>query len=264
MTVPHRRVRRAIVPLVSSAFIALALPPVSVQRPDSGPVYRFTVDYFNFGANGDFRSKQRVLGDYHANADGTVEWRNVGVASAQTIDAVFGSGDAQAFMNGFRYRPGADTTRAEFFKGFPPNATQQQNLVWDTLMFESFARDLPKVTGDAPYRFPSSNVPLAGTGNFQNRNIELTRTGTIERNGQPLAVLHYEAFFNRFNMDVPGGMKLTGRSDYWGDIWLAPATNAIDRATLFEEVVGELKLPSQPNPMIVNVVRRGSFERIVR
>ena len=111
---------------------------------------------------------------------------------------------------------------------------------------------------------PSSNVPLAGTGNFQNRNIELTRTGAIERNSQRLAVLHYEAFFNRFNMDLPGGMKLTGRSDYWGDMWLAAATNAIDHATLFEKVVGELKLPSQPNPVIVNVVRRGTFERFAQ
>ena len=258
------RVRRTRVPLAWVASIGLALPPVSAQNPDSAPAHRFTVDYFNFGANGDFQSKQRVVGDYHTNGDGTVEWRNVSIASAQTIDAAFGAGAAQAFMNGFRYRSGADTTNAEFFKGFPPNATQQQNLVWDTLMFESFAKDLPKVTGATTYRFPSSNVPLAGTGNFQNRNIELTRTGTIEHNGQRLAVLHYEAFFNRFNMDLPGGMKLTGRSDYWGDMWLGPATNAIERATLFEEVVGELKLPSQPNPMIVNVVRRGSFERIAQ
>src|SRR5215467_7729056 len=143
MSVSHPRVVRALVPLASAVFIGLALPPASPQRPDGTPAYRFIVDYFNFAANGGFQSKQRVAGDYHANADGTVEWRNVSIASAQTIDAAFGAGDVQAFMNGFRYRPGADTTKAEFFKGFPPNATQQQNLVWDTLMFESFARDLP-------------------------------------------------------------------------------------------------------------------------
>jgi len=29
---------------------------------------------------------------------------------------------------------------------------------------------------------------------------------------------------------------------------------------LFEEVIGELRIGSQPNPQIVNVLRRGSFE----
>ena len=167
-------------------------------------------------------------------------------------------------MNGFHYRPGPQSTKPEFFKGFPPNATVQQNLVWDTLMFESFANELDKVTGSTPYRLPPSDVPLAGAGKFQNRNIELTRTGTVERNRQRLAVLHYDAFFNSFDLDLPGGMKMVGRSDYWGDIWVVPATRAVERATLNEEVVGLVHIPSQNSPERVNVVRRGSFEHIVR
>jgi hypothetical protein len=167
-------------------------------------------------------------------------------------------------MNGFRYRPGSDSTKGEFFKRFPPNATQQQNLVWDTLMFESFAKELAKVTGSTPYRLPPSDVPLAGTGTFQNKNIELTRTRTAEHNGQRFVVLHYDAFFNNFDLDLSGGMKMVGQSDYWGDIWVLSATRAVERATLSEEVVGEVRIPSRPNPEMVHVVRRGSFDRIER
>ncbi len=224
--------------------------------------YRFTVDYFTFGNGGTLRSKERVVGDYSKTSDGMAEWSNVRVAVAHGLNEAFPSGEPQTFMNGFRYRPGSDSTKAEFFKGFPANATQQQNLVWDTLMFESFAKELDKVVGSTPYRLPPSDVPLAGMGTFQNKNIELTRTGTAARNGQQCVVLHYDAFFNNFDLDLTGGMKMVGRSDYWGDIWVSPATKAVQRATLSEEVIGEVRIPSQTGSQTVNVVRRGSFERI--
>jgi hypothetical protein len=43
MTVWHPRVVRTLGPLASAAFIALALLPVSAQKPDSAPAYRFIV-----------------------------------------------------------------------------------------------------------------------------------------------------------------------------------------------------------------------------
>jgi hypothetical protein len=234
------------------------------QTPRKSPeTYRFTVDYFNFGPAGKFASKQRVAGDYRKNPDGTAEWTNVTTAQASSLEGDFDAPQRQAYMDGFRYRPNRQLLfTPEFFKDFPATATQAKNLVWDTFMFETFAQQLAKVTG-APYRLPPSDVPLAGTGTFQNANIELTRGGTIERNGRRLTVLHYDAFFNNLDHDLPG-MKLVGRSDYWGDIWVLPTTSAVERATLFEEVIGELRFASQPNPQTINVVRRGSFERINR
>jgi hypothetical protein len=231
------------------------------EQSKSAPTYRFVVDYYNFHPNGTFVSKQRIAGDYRRNDDGTVEWSNVNIATASALDAPFGPAQQQAYMNGFRYRPSGDLLfKPEFFRDFPATATQAKNLVWDTHMFETFAKQVEKLT-ETPYRLPPSEVPLAGSGTFRNANVELTRACTFERGGQRLTVVHYEAFFNRFNLDLPG-MKLVGRSDYWGDIWVLPATTTVERATLFEEVIGELHVSSQPNPQIVSVVRRGSFERI--
>ena len=232
-------------------------------QPTSAPTHRFVVDYYNLHPNGTLVSKQRIVGDYRRNDDGTVEWSNVNIATASALDAPFGLGQQQAYMNGFRYRASGDLLfKPEFFKDFPATATQAKNLVWDTFMFETFAQQVAKLT-ETPYRLPPSDVPLAGSGTFHNANIELTRAGAFERGGQRLTVVHYEAFFNRLDHDLPG-MRLVGRSDYWGDICVLPATTTVERATLFEEVIGELRIGSQPNPQIVNVVRRGSFERIAR
>jgi len=245
------------------ALFPSTIAPLQNRRSKYAPAYRFVVDYFNFHPNGTFVSKQRIAGDYRRNDDGTVEWSNVNIATAPALDATFGLGQQQTYMNGFRYRASGDLLfKPDFFKDFPATATQAKNLVWDTFMFETFAQQVAKLT-ETPYRLPPSDVPLAGSGTFQNANIELTRAGTFERGGQRLTVVHYEAFFNRLNHNLPG-MKLVGRSDYWGDIWVLPATTTVQRATLFEEVVGELRIGSQPNPQIVNVVRRGSFERVAQ
>ena len=245
------------------ALFPSTIAPLQNRRSKYAPAYRFVVDYFNFHPNGTFVSKQRIAGDYRRNDDGTVEWSNVNIATAPALDATFGLGQQQTYMNGFRYRASGDLLfKPEFFKDFPATATQTKNLVWDTFMFETFAQQVAKLT-ETPYRLPPSDVPLAGSGTFQNANIELTRAGTFERGGQRLTVVHYEAFFNRLNHNLPG-MKLVGRSDYWGDIWVLPATTTVQRATLFEEVVGELRIGSQPNPQIVNVVRRGSFESVAQ
>ena len=246
----------AVLALCSSTMAA-----VQTRQPKSAATYRFVVDYYNFHPNGTFVSKQRIVGDYRRNDDGTVEWSNVNIDTASALDATFGLGQQQTYMNGFRYRAsGTLLFKPEFFKDFPATATQTKNLVWDTFMFETFGQQVAKLT-ETPYRLPPSDVPLAGSGTFHNSNIELTRAGTVERDGQRLTVVHYDAFFNKLDHDLPG-MKLVGRSDYWGDIWVLPATTTVERATLFEEVIGELHIGSQPNPQIVNVVRRGSFERI--
>ena len=46
-----------------------------------------------------------------------------------------------------------------------------------------------------PFKPPASNsnVPLAGMGTFQNRDIELTWVGISERNGEPCALIDYRA-----------------------------------------------------------------------
>jgi hypothetical protein len=55
-------------------------------------------------------------------------------------------------------------------------------------------------------------------------------------------------------------MTLNGRSDYWGEIWVSLTTKQIEYSTLYEVVVGEMKLPGQNATQVVNVFRSAFFQ----
>ena len=235
---------------------ALARLPAGLQVKDDGPrTYRFTCDYFHLDVKGNQAGMtQRIAGEYTRGLPGDkVRWNNVAV-----------NGQKREFMEGFTYRfaDRGDAVKAEFFHGFPAMAFQERNLVWDTAMFEFFGQDsFDKLDLNAAYRMEPSTMSLAGGGEFENKNVELTWIGISKHNGQPCALIDYNAFFNKLNVKSPG-MELVGRSHYWGQIWVSLTTKQIEYATLYEDVLGELKLGVQPAPQTINVFRKGVFERI--
>jgi hypothetical protein len=239
---------------------AAALALLAAPHPRA---YRFTMEYFTFDTKGAFLQKQRIVGDYAAGEPGEdVRWTRVTLASGNLLTGAYAQAEPQAFMNGFTYSPARERIfSADFFKAFPPAATQARNLVWDTFMFDAFALDVSKVKEHSPYHVPIWAVPLAGPGTFTHSDIQLTWVGIVDRNKQECALVHYEAFFNSVEHQLPG-MKLVGRSDYWGDMWIALASGEIEYATLDEEVAGELQMPSVPAPRVISVVRKGVFERL--
>lgn len=230
--------------------------PADLQVKDDSPrTYRFTCDYVHLDTKGNPAGMtQRVAGDYTRGLpDGKVRWNRVTV-----------SGQKREFMEGFTYRlaDAVNTLKPEFFQSFPAMAFQERNLVWDTEMFEGFAESyFEKLRLNVPYHIEPSVVPLAGTGQFENKDIQLTWIGISKRNGQRCALIDYAAFFNKLSVKSPA-MELVGRSHYWGQIWVSLATKQIEYATLYEDVLGELKLGTQPAPQIMNVFRIGTFERI--
>jgi hypothetical protein len=242
--------------IAATAALALLMAP-------SARLYRFSVEYFTFDAKGGFVKKQRITGTYAAGNPGdAVKWTHVTLASGDTLAGAYGGEQAQRYMEGFSYQPdGQRLFLPDFFKAFPPDATQAKNLVWDAFMLETFAENLRRVKESSPYHMPSWAVPLAGGGTFRNRDIQLTWIGIVERHRQECALIQYEALFNRVEHEIPG-VRLVGRSDYWGNIWVPLATGDIESATLYEEVAGQVTIASQPAPQPVNVVRKGTFERI--
>src|SRR5664279_5199260 len=83
-------------------------------------------------------------------------------------------------------RERASAFRPELFKTFPPMAMQERNLVWDSIMFETFARTpFSKLTlNESQSIVAAQDVSFAGAGNFHNRNVQLTWSGVSERDGQ--------------------------------------------------------------------------------
>ena len=68
-----------------------------------------------------------------------------------------------------------------------------------------------------------------------NSKIELCWIGTSRRHGRPCAQLRYEAYHNRFDIQLPGS-AFRGVSHYWGLVWVSLKEREIEHATLNEHV----------------------------
>jgi len=189
-------------------------------------------------------------------------WKNVTQADAVGATAPFAPAQKREFMEGFRYgNDTASTLKPDFFKGFPPTAVFERNLVWDTGMIEMFGQNyFAHLKLNVPYHaMTSEDVIMPDVGTFHNRDVVLTWIGNSQRNSLDCALVRYQAFFNPVEI-ASGGMTLKGRSDYWGEIWVSLATKQIEYATLHEVVVGEMKLPGQDTTQVIDVFRIGAFE----
>jgi hypothetical protein len=244
--------------------------PKDLQLKEATPQrYRFTCDYFQVTPTGDLIRKQRVSADYvRALPDSRVRWNNVTLAEAAGFDDPFPAGEKQPYAEGFTYRL-SDTPnmlKPEFFTGFPssPTAILAKNLVWDTHMIEHFGQDyLGELKLNETYRPQSKpeDVPLAGAGTFQNRQIELTWLGVSKRNGELCALIQYRAYLNKLNLSL-GDASMKGKSSYWGEIWVSLEDKQIEHATLSEDVL--LQFPGSQGPQLISVFRQGTLEKVIR
>jgi hypothetical protein len=240
--------------------------PQGVAVKDNGPrTYRFTVDYNTANSRGEILHRHRLMGEYTRGlAGGEVAWKNVTQADADGATGPFGAAQKVDFMEGFRYHNDmGDTFKPDFFKGFPPTAVFERNLIWDTGMMEYFGQDFfDHLKLNEPYHSSlNQDMKMPGVGTFRNHDVALTWIGRSLRNGQECAVIRYQAFFNPLEV-VNGGMTLKARSDYWGEIWVSLATKQVEHGTLYENVLGEMKLAGQDTTQLVNVFRIGTFEPV--
>jgi hypothetical protein len=240
--------------------------PRQMAVSDAGPrAYRFTVDYQTADPQGAIVQRQRISGEYTRGlAAGEVEWKNVSQSEAQGPSGPFGAAQQRNFMEGLRYRNDLGVTmQPDFFKAFPATAVFERNLVWDTGMIELFGQGFfEKLKLNESYHaFADQNVKMPDMGTFHNRDVILEWVGRSYRNGQDCAVIDYRAFLNRLHVNA-GGMTLRARSDYWGQIWVSLKTKQVEYATLYENVLGEMKLPGQDGPRPLSVFRSGVFEPI--
>ncbi len=234
-----------IVPLQAPGSAASdQLPRDLVLREDGPQRFTFTCDYLATDEDDEFTGKQRIQATYVRNLEaGTVRWEGVRLARADELEGQFPPARPWATMEGFSYQPksGFAMFMPAFFKGFPSDAQSAfaKNLVWDTHMLEQFGwsyfSELELGVPFSPSGVASSIVPLAGMGAFKNRKIEITWMGETRRDGERCALLQYEAYFNRFDMDL-GTTKLDGLSHYWGLIHVSLEDKEIEHATLNEHV----------------------------
>jgi hypothetical protein len=254
------------VPIVGQSPAQTWNLPQGTAVKDSGPrTYRFTIDYNTANSKGEVIYRQHVAGEYTRGLpNGEVTWKNVTVADVAGPTAAFPAAQKRDFMEGFRYHNDlASTLRPDFFKGFPPTAVVERNLVWDTGMLEMYGQNyFDRLKLNEPVQSTShADVVMPDVGTFHVRDTVLEWIGRSQRNGQDCALIRYQSFFNPLEI-ATGGMTLKGSSNYWGEIWVSLATKQIEYGTLYEVVVGEMKPPGQDTTQVVNVLRIGVLEPV--
>jgi hypothetical protein len=260
-------VERPVSLTIQSVDAGLSHLPTNLKLNEPEPQkYEISFDYIYLDTVGNATGKDRVTAEYlRALPGGKVRWSNVRIAKAKAFDQQFPEGELQKYMEGFTYvlSKRAEMLKKEFFPGFPDNEIKTKNLVWDMHMIEQFAWDhFDKLELNKPYAIQSEpeDVPLAGSGTFQNRQIELTWVGLSKKNNEICALIQYQAFMNKFTTSM-GNMNFHGRSHYWGDIWVSLKDKQIEYATLFEDVLVEFKFPGQTTKQLTGVLRKGTFEK---
>ncbi len=256
--------------LVSTACLmcqSWELPKGPVKESGSR-TYRFTIDYFTSDTKGRVIDRQQVRAEYTRGLPGNkAVWKNVTVTESINAGEKLGPAREREFMNGFQYTRDSsfNPISPDFFKTFPADAVMERNLVWDTVMFEAFGQEqfehlrLNLIYHPGAADRNLEHIDMPGVGTFRNRDIQLTWTGRSLRNGQECALLEYQAYFNPLELTV-GGMNLIGRSHYWGQIWVSLATRQIEYGTLYEDMLGEMKLRGSDSPKVINAFRSGVFE----
>ena len=241
--------------------------PKNLSLEESVPQnYLLTVDYYTRDLYGNLTGRMRITAEYsRALPGGRSRWNNVRVAKTEDPDSPLGQGQLQEHMQGFTYKPSAETLDPKFFKDFPTDVIETRVLIWDMLSIEAWAWGyFDKLElNEAYHPQPGGETfQLAGSGTFRNRDLKVTWTGISKMNDETTALIQYESLFNPLDFDA-GPMKVKGRTNYWGNIWVSLQDKQIEHATLYEDGLMEMVLKGQTEKTLVNVFREITFKKVL-
>jgi len=240
------------------------LPAATSPSSDAALRYRLRTEYITLDPQGTELGTRVVTGEFTVTSR-EVQWTRVTVGQAPAHGQPPASEEHRPFAEGIRY-PLTGVTNvltADFFRDYPATANDEKNLIWDELMFDSFARHhLDGLRLNETSVIPSGDVALAGSGTFTNRRIELTWIGLGQRHAERCLLVHYEALLNHFGVRATP-VVVSGRSDYAGLLWISQRTRRIEYGTLVEEVAGTVaNIPGSAGPQPLHVLRLVTLERL--
>ena len=120
------------------------LPASRVVKGAGPQTYRFTCDYYYLDTKGNLGRRERVSALYLRDLpEDRVRWTDIAVAESNGSSDNFSPAPKRDFMEGFSYTRASlkDMLKPEFFRGFPPTAWLERNLVLDAHMIEGFGQD---------------------------------------------------------------------------------------------------------------------------
>ena len=228
--------------------------------------YQMTTDYYNYDLKSNFLGKERLTGTitYGVNDD-SVQWKDVYYAQSRVLDAIFPQGEKKDFLQNFKYLQNENVLTPEFFKNNLPEADPLvMNLIWDALCFDALAYccwDSLKLGKEFRAKNMNSEMKIADIGTFENKDIRITWLGITKINNEICAILKYSVMNNPLNVEYEN-MSMTGRSHYWGEIYVSLSDKQIEYASLTEDVLTDISFKNQANSRLSYIVRNINLLRV--
>lgn len=255
---------------MKTIFLLLACTwflPKELKLDNSIRSYQMTTDYINFDLKGNFLDKSRFSGRVTYGLPGdSAQWNEVYHAYSRDLDNDLSQQEYLDYVQGFTYLPGDEVVLSPTF--FPDNLPQADvpvmNLIWDALCFDALAYgywDSLRLNQEFAARDMSFEFEMAGIGTFENRDIRITWLGITEMNNEKCAILKYSVMNNPLNLALEH-MAMTGRSHYWGEIYVSLSDKQIEYACLTEDVLTDIKFANAPENVAGYTIRYITFSRV--
>lgn len=228
--------------------------------------YQMVTDYYNFDLKRNFLGKKRVTGIITYGLDGdSVQWRDVYNYDSRTLDTEFSHAQRRDFMQDFKYLPDDKVLTPKFFSDRLPEADPSiMNIIWDALCFDVLAYncwDSLKLNQEFRAKNMNSELEIANIGTFENRDIRITWIGITEMNNEICAILKYLAMNNPLEMKLEN-MTMSGRSHYWGEIYVSLSNKQIEYANLTEDVLTDMELKGLTDHIFGYTIRTIELSKI--
>jgi hypothetical protein len=237
-----------------------SLPEIPRPVEDEEQVFNLEYAFFNRDIGGNTTSSIYTEARYtRFPRDGRIRWNSVTIGTSDAAER-----RPLELMEGFSYRVGEEIVGESLYIDIPGEDLKHlvKTMVWDGMMIEMFELirdDLYSLEPNAPRKvsmFEDFDVRMGDWGNLLMRDLILTWTGLSRKNGEICALIYYKSLSNP--VSAAAG---SGRSLYWGHVWISEVDGDIECLTLNEDVVLNMAL-GEPGGKIIDLQREVRFEKV--
>ena len=157
-------------------------------------------------------------------------------------------------------------TKLDFYKDVPPAHVEYVRMlvqdkfsfdIWGQMYLDSLRLNVPFY----PDLFQNQQADFEQSVNFNTQKLNITWFGYSKINGKDCILLYYKSMYSPFLVDNDY-MTVSGRSCFWGNIWILLNTRQIEYATMNEDVVSTMKLKGNDTEQQRNWQREVIYEKI--
>ncbi len=252
-----------------TGLLLLCLMLASAASAQGQGAYRLTIEWMQRDPDGRVMSHNIAKGDVsELSRQSIIENRNlINDWSLTKINGQERETTQLAELEGVEFSIVNDNfTKAEYYKDFPPTQVDLMRwIVQDKVTFDMYAYlYADSLQLNVPY-YPdflqNHQADFEQYVNFNTQKLSLTWLGTSEMNGKECNLIYFRAMYNPIDSD-DDVMAMSGRSCFWGHIWISVDAKEIEHATMNEDLVYKFRLKANDFSQTVNMQRDVVYEKL--